>query len=216
MGRCVHCYGGIDVLVLNAGIVPKSALIEDLDPAVWDRSMDINLTASQRLMTASIPYLKLGVDPCIIIVGTKNAPAPGKSMAAYSCAKAALTQLGRIAGLELAPHGIRVNTVHPDAVFDTGIWTQEVLETRAKAYGLTVDQYKRRNLLKAEITSHDVAGVVRTMAGKSSRRRLPVTVCFRAAGLCVAAPLCYAHLGTCTRALAHTHICQLQTCCAWT
>jgi hypothetical protein len=55
--------------------------------------------------------------------------------------------------------------VHPDAVFDTGIWTQEVLETRAKAYGLTVDQYKRRNLLKAEITSHDVAGVVRAMAG---------------------------------------------------
>ena len=161
----MHCYGGIDVLVLNAGIVPKSALIEDLDPAVWDRSMDINLTASQRLMTATIPYLKLGVDPCIVIVGTKNAPAPGKSMAAYSCAKAALTQLGRIAGLELAPHGIRVNTVHPDAVFDTGIWTQEVLETRAKAYGLTVDQYKRRNLLKAEITSHDVAGVVKTMAG---------------------------------------------------
>jgi len=163
--QCVHCYGGIDVLVLNAGIVPKSALIEDLDPAVWDRSMNINLSASQRLMTAAIPYLKLGVDPCMIIVGTKNAPAPGKSMAAYSCAKAALTQLGRIAALELAPHGVRVNTVHPDAVFDTGIWTQEVLETRSKAYGLTVDEYKRRNLLKAEITSHDVAGVVKAMAG---------------------------------------------------
>ena len=162
---CAHCFGGIDVLVLNAGIVPKSALIEDLDPAVWDKSMNINLTASQRLMTACIPYLKLGVDPCMVIVGTKNAPAPGKSMAAYSCAKAALTHLGRIAALELAPHGVRVNTVHPDAVFDTGIWTQEVLETRAKAYGLTVDQYKRRNLLKAEITSHDVAGVVRAMAG---------------------------------------------------
>ena len=48
-------------------------------------------------------------------------------MAAYSCAKAALTQLGRIAALELATDGVRVNTVHPDAVFDTGIWTQEVL-----------------------------------------------------------------------------------------
>ena len=47
-------------------------------------------------------------------------------MAAYSCAKAALTQLGRIAALELAADGVRVNTVHPDAVFDTGIWTQEV------------------------------------------------------------------------------------------
>jgi NAD(P)-dependent dehydrogenase (short-subunit alcohol dehydrogenase family) len=169
LDQCVHCFGGIDVLVLNAGIVPKSALVEDLDPAIWDKSMNINLTASQRLMTASIPFLKLGVDPCVVIVGTKNAPAPGKSMAAYSCAKAALTQLGRIAALELAPHGVRVNTVHPDAVFDTGIWTKDVLETRAAAYGLTVDQYKRRNLLKAEITSHDVAGVVRVMAGPTFR-----------------------------------------------
>lgn len=169
LDQCVHRFGGIDVLVLNAGIVPKSALVEDLDPAIWDKSMNINLTASQRLMTASIPFLKLGVDPCVVIVGTKNAPAPGKSMAAYSCAKAALTQLGRIAALELAPHGVRVNTVHPDAVFDTGIWTKDVLETRAAAYGLTVDQYKRRNLLKAEITSHDVAGVVRVMAGPTFR-----------------------------------------------
>jgi NAD(P)-dependent dehydrogenase (short-subunit alcohol dehydrogenase family) len=71
---------------------------------------------------------------------TKNAPAPGKGMSCYSVAKAAVVQLGRIATLELAQYGIRVNTVHPDAVFDTGLWTQEILETRSKAYGLTVDQ----------------------------------------------------------------------------
>ena len=61
-------------------------------------------------------------------------------MSCYSVAKAAVVQLGRIATLELAQYGIRVNTVHPDAVFDTGLWTQEILETRSKAYGLTVDQ----------------------------------------------------------------------------
>mmetsp|Transcript_59498 Transcript_59498/g.158335 ORF Transcript_59498/g.158335 Transcript_59498/m.158335 type:complete len:503 (-) Transcript_59498:177-1685(-) len=171
-------FGGLDVLVLNAGILPKSAPIEDIDPAQWDRSMNVNLTASQRLLSIAIPFLKQGVDPCVIIVGTKNAPAPGKGMACYSVAKAALTQLGRIAALELAPHGVRVNTVHPDAVFDTGLWTEEVLKTRAAAYGLTVDQYKRRNLLKAEITSHDVARVVRSLAGpdyyKVTGAQLPV------------------------------------------
>lgn len=154
-----HCFGGIDCLVLNAGILPKSSPIEDIDPTQWDRSMNVNLTATQRLLSATIPYLKLGVDPSVVIVGTKNAPAPGKGMSCYSVAKAAVVQLGRIATLELAQYGIRVNTVHPDAVFDTGLWTQEVLETRSKAYGLTVDQYKRRNLLKAEITSVDVAKV---------------------------------------------------------
>eukprot|EP00285_Hemiselmis_virescens_P009834 CAMPEP_0173392986 /NCGR_PEP_ID=MMETSP1356-20130122/21847_1 /TAXON_ID=77927 ORGANISM="Hemiselmis virescens, Strain PCC157" /NCGR_SAMPLE_ID=MMETSP1356 /ASSEMBLY_ACC=CAM_ASM_000847 /LENGTH=663 /DNA_ID=CAMNT_0014350933 /DNA_START=9 /DNA_END=1996 /DNA_ORIENTATION=- len=165
LSTCMHCFGGLDGLVLNAGILPKSAVIEDIDPEQWDRSMSINLTASQRLLSACVPFLKLGVDPSVVIVGTKNAPAPGKGMSCYSVAKAALVQLGRIATLELAAHGIRVNTVHPDAVFDTGLWTQEVLETRSKAYGLTVDQYKRRNLLKAEITSVDVAKVVCTMAG---------------------------------------------------
>jgi len=165
LSTCVHCFGGVDVLVLNAGILPKSSPVEEIDPAQWDRSMSVNLTASQRLLSAAIPFLKLGVDPAVIIVGTKNAPAPGKGMACYSVAKAALTQLGRIACLELAPHGVRVNTVHPDAVFDTGLWTEEILKTRSAAYGLTVDQYKRRNLLKAEITSWDVAKAVRALAG---------------------------------------------------
>lgn len=66
----------------------------------------------------------------------------------------------RVAALELAPEGIRVNALHPDAVFDTGIWTQEALERSAKRYGLSVEEYKTRNLLGCEITSADVANAV--------------------------------------------------------
>jgi NAD(P)-dependent dehydrogenase (short-subunit alcohol dehydrogenase family) len=69
--------------------------------------------------------------------------------------------------MELAVFGIRVNIVHPDAVFDTGIWTQEVLEGRAKHYGLTVAEYKTKNLLKTEVTSKDVAAMVCAMAGRA-------------------------------------------------
>ena len=64
----------------------------------------------------------------------------------------------------MASKGIRVNVVHPNQVFDTAIWTSEVLENRAKHYGISVKEYKTSNLLKTEITSSDVAQMVCTMA----------------------------------------------------
>jgi NAD(P)-dependent dehydrogenase (short-subunit alcohol dehydrogenase family) len=92
-------------------------------------------------------------------------PAPGRGAAAYSASKAALTQLTRIAALEWGDDGIRVNTVHPDAVFDTALWTPELLAERAGRYGLTVDEYKRRNLLHTEVTAAGVARVVAELCG---------------------------------------------------
>jgi NAD(P)-dependent dehydrogenase (short-subunit alcohol dehydrogenase family) len=76
-----------------------------------------------------------------------------------------LTQLARVAALEWGADGIRVNTLNPHAVFDTGIWTDEVLQARADHYGLTVDEYKRNNVLKVEICSRDVAELVAEMCG---------------------------------------------------
>jgi NAD(P)-dependent dehydrogenase (short-subunit alcohol dehydrogenase family) len=72
---------------------------------------------------------------------------------AYSSAKAALTQMVRVAALELGQFGIRVNAVHPNAVFDTGIWDEKTLQARATAYGMTVAEYKTSNVLKKEVTS---------------------------------------------------------------
>ena len=88
------------------------------------------------------------------------------------------TLRARVAALELAPKGIRVNVLHPDAVFDTGIWTAEVLENRARHYGMTVEEYKTKNLLKVEIHAHDVAELVAAMAGplfaKTTGAQLPI------------------------------------------
>ena len=162
----VRSFGGLDILVTNAGIFPASRSIEEMDAETWNRSMEINLTSHQRLLKACIPYLKHGIDPAVIFIASKNVQAPGPGASAYSVAKAGLTQLARIAAMELAVFGIRVNIVHPDAVFDTGIWTQEVLEGRAKHYGLTVAEYKTKNLLKTEVTSKDVAAMVCAMAGR--------------------------------------------------
>ncbi|KXK20830.1 MAG: 3-oxoacyl-ACP reductase [Chloroflexi bacterium OLB15] len=101
----------------------------------------------------------------VVVIGSKNVPAPGPGAAAYSASKAAMTQLARVAALEWGGDGIRINTVHPNAVFDTGLWTPEVLENRAKHYGLTVEQYKTNNVLKVEVTSHDVGELAAELCG---------------------------------------------------
>ena len=96
----------------------------------------------------------------VVVNASKNVPAPGPGAAAYSASKAALTQLARVAALEWGSRKIRVNIVHPNAVFDTGIWDDATLTSRATSYGLTVDEYKRNNLLGVEICAADVADVI--------------------------------------------------------
>jgi len=160
-------YGGLDFVVSNAGTFPSSSTIADMSSELWNTSIKTNLTSHQKILSATIPYLELGINPAILMVGSKNVPAPGPGAAAYSVAKAGLTQLARVAALELAGKNIRVNTIHPNAVFDTAIWTDEILEKRAAHYGLSVQEYKSNNLLKSEVTSADVADLICTMLGPS-------------------------------------------------
>jgi NAD(P)-dependent dehydrogenase (short-subunit alcohol dehydrogenase family) len=157
----VERFGGIDLAVVSAGIFGASAPIAELDADEWRRVLAVNLDASVQLLADLHPLLaRSPVGGRVVVIGSKNVPAPGNGAVAYSASKAALTQAARIAALEWAPDGIRVNVVHPDAVFDTGLWTDELLAERAERYGLTVDEYKRRNLLGTEVTSATVAATV--------------------------------------------------------
>ena len=165
VNMAVRRFGGLDILISNAGIFAANQKIEQMDETAWYRSMEINLSCHQRLLKTCIPYLKEGLDPAVVVVASKNVPAPGPGAAAYSVAKAGLTQLARVAALELGADGIRVNIIHPDAVYDTALWTPEVLEARARHYGMTVEAYKTKNVLKTEVTSADVANLVSAMVG---------------------------------------------------
>ncbi len=161
----IRDYGGLDILVSNAGIFTAGAYLENLEQANWDKSIAVNLTSHQILLKYAIPYLKLGLgEPAVVLVGSRNVNAPGAGAASYSCAKAGLTQLCRVAALELAPSGVRCNIIHPDAVFDTKLWTPENLQRSAERYNMTVEEYKTRNLLKTEIKSRDVGQMVAAMA----------------------------------------------------
>lgn len=157
-------FGGLDMLVLNAGIFPAGTPIKSLTLADWDKVMRINLDANLVLLREAYPLLKLAPQGGrVVIIGSKNVPAPGPGAAAYSASKAALNQLARVAALEWGADNIRINTVHPNAVFDTGLWTEEVLANRAAHYKLSVEEYKTNNLLKVEVTSKDVAAMVVAM-----------------------------------------------------
>ncbi len=160
----VREFGGIDIVVSNAGIFPKNDHLDVMAQTDWDRTIMINLTSHQKLMSKVIPFVKHGIDASIIFVGSRNFKAPGPGASAYSCSKAALTQLCRVAALELAPDKIRVNIVHPDAVFDTKLWTPEALEKSSARYGMTVEEYKTKNLMKVEIKSKDIGNMVSAMA----------------------------------------------------
>lgn len=177
--RAVIAYGGLDMLVLNAGIFAASRNISELASDEWRKVMAINLDANLYLLRACYPLLKLAPKGGrVVVIGSKNVPAPGPGAAAYSASKAALNQLARVAALEWGADGIRINSVHPNAVFDTGIWTDEVLAQRAKQYGLTVDEYKTNNVLKTEVRSRDVAELAAEMCGplfaKTTAAQVPV------------------------------------------
>ena len=162
----VAAFGGLDMLILNAGIFPASRDIASLALDEWRRVMAVNLDANLILMRRCHPLLRLAPHGGrVTVIGSKNVPAPGPGVAAYSASKAALQQLARVAALEWGRDGIRVNVVHPNAVFDTALWTEERLAARAAAYGLDVEAYRRSNVLGLEVRSRDVAEVAVELCG---------------------------------------------------
>lgn len=167
--KTVTKFGGIDILVLNAGIFPKGENVVDTNFSNWQNVMNINLNANLYLLKNTFSILKHSVlnGGNVVVVGSKNVAAPGPGAAAYSASKAALNQLARVVALEWANFGIRVNIIHPNAVFDTGIWSKDIIKNRAKNYEMSVEEYKKNNLLKTEITSKDVAELITQMCGPS-------------------------------------------------
>lgn len=179
LASAVRAYGGLDILILNAGVFPGGTKISALDDDAWRKVMGINLDANLILMRECHALLKLAPrGGRVAVVGSKNVPAPGPGAAAYSASKAALTQLARVAALEWGADNIRVNTLHPNAVFDTGIWSDEILSSRAAHYGLSVEQYKKNNVLQTAITSRDIAELAAETCGplfaKTTGAQIPV------------------------------------------
>lgn len=168
-------FGGLDICVSNAGIASASA-IEDTSVEVWRKNMDILSTGYFLVSRSAVRLLKSqALGGSIIFIGSKNALAASPGAAAYCTAKASELHLARCLALELAPAGIRVNVVNPDAVLrGSRIWQGEWAEQRAAQYKTTPDDlesvYRERSLLKRSVYPEDVAEAVAFFASERSAK----------------------------------------------
>ena len=168
-------YGGLDILVSNAGIAPVGA-IDRLSLEEWQRAFDVNTTGHFLAAREAVRTMReQATGGSLVFIGTKNVPSPGKDFGAYSASKAAEVQLAKVLAIENGEFGIRCNVVNPDAVFQgSNLWSREVREQRAGAHGIEVDEieefYRQRNLLRERVTASDVAETVLFLAGDGSAK----------------------------------------------
>ncbi len=167
-------YGGVDIVVSNAGISSFGKL-DELSAADWDRSFAVNARGHFLVTRAALRLMKRqGTGGSIVFNASKNVTGPGKEFGAYSASKAAEAQLCRITALEGGEFGIRANMLNPDAIFDSRFWTEEMRSMRARAYGIEADSlpdfYRRRTLLGVEVTAADVAEAALFLAGPRSSK----------------------------------------------
>ena len=168
-------FGGLDVLVSNAGFATTGP-IDTLELADWERSLSVNATGHFLVAREAVAILReQGLGGSLVFIATKNVPAPGQELGAYSAAKAAEVQLARVLAIENGPHGIRSNVINPDAVFrGSRLWSPSVRRDRAKAHGIRVSEveefYRRRTLLRATVTAEDVAEAALFLAGDRSQK----------------------------------------------
>jgi NAD(P)-dependent dehydrogenase (short-subunit alcohol dehydrogenase family) len=157
VSRVVATWGGIDVVVSNAGTAPQGMLDTDAGESALRTSIEMNALSHLTVARAAIEVMTAqDVGGCLLFNASKAAFNPGPAFGPYAVAKSALVALTRQYAIDLADRGIRSNAVNADRV-RTRLFAGGVLESRAKARGLSVDDYFRSNLLSREVTADDVA-----------------------------------------------------------
>ena len=162
---CAREFGGLDILVANAGLA-SAAPIEETSLALWNKNYDVLAQGYFLCARAAFPLMRAQKRGSIVFIGSKNALAATPNASAYASAKAASVHLARCLALEGAEAGIRVNVVNPDAVIrGSRIWDGEWRKARAGAYGIDSGEeleefYRRRSLLKQNVLPDDIAEAV--------------------------------------------------------
>ncbi len=171
----VLAYGGLDILVASAGLA-TSAPVTETTVDEWERNFAV--LARGYFLAAREVFRVLteqGRGGSIVFVGSKNALVAGANAAAYSSAKAASLHLARCLAEEGGPHGIRVNTVNPDAVIEgSSIWSSDWKAERASTYGVTEADlqtfYRGRTKLGVDVYPEDVAEAIAFLASTRSAK----------------------------------------------
>jgi NAD(P)-dependent dehydrogenase (short-subunit alcohol dehydrogenase family) len=173
--RAVLEYGGVDILVASAGLATSAPIVET-SLADWEQNYAV--LARGYFLAAREAFrvlLQQGRGGSVVFVASKNALVAGANAAAYSSAKAASLHLARCLAEEGGPHGIRVNTVNPDAVIQgSGIWSSDWKAERANTYGIGEEDlqtfYQGRTKLGVSVLPEDVAEAIAFFAGPRSAK----------------------------------------------
>jgi rhamnulose-1-phosphate aldolase/alcohol dehydrogenase len=174
--RAILEYGGVDVVVSNAGLA-SSAPIEETSVEMWDKNHAVLARGYFLVAREAFRVMKeQGIGGSVVFVASKNSMAAGKNAAAYSSAKAAELHLARCLAEEGGAERIRVNTVNPDAVLQgSRIWGSDWREERAAAYGIEPDEldeyYRQRNVLKLNVLPENIAEAVLHFASETRSSR---------------------------------------------
>jgi NAD(P)-dependent dehydrogenase (short-subunit alcohol dehydrogenase family) len=172
---CAREFGGLDILVANAGLA-SAAPIEETTLAVWHKNYDVLAQGYFLAARAAFPLMRAQKRGSIVFIGSKNALAASPNASAYASAKAASVHLARCLALEGAESGIRVNVVNPDAVIrGSGIWDGDWRKERAHTYGIDAGQeleefYRKRSLLKQNVLPEDIAEAIYFLASDASAK----------------------------------------------
>ena len=155
--RVAATFGGLDILVSNAGATPPQGKIGAVDEAVIRQSFELNFYGHQRAAQAAVKImLAQGTGGCLLFNASKQAINPGPNFGPYGLAKAATLFLSRQYALDYGGDGIRSNAVNADRI-RSGIVTDDFIKERAKARGVSEKEYMSGNLLGREVTADDVA-----------------------------------------------------------
>lgn len=172
---CAREFGGLDILVANAGIA-SSAPLEETSVEQWRLNYQVLAEGYFLASRAAFGLMKAQKGGAIVFIGSKNGVAATTNASAYASAKAAALHLARCLALEGAPFGIRVNSVNPDAVIKgSRIWDGNWRQERADAYGIGAGDeleahYRNRSMLKRDVLPEDVAEAAYFLASDLSAK----------------------------------------------
>ncbi len=154
--RVVSAFGGVDLLVSNAGAAWQGK-IGEVDEAILRASFELNFFAHQKVAQAAVKImLAQGTGGCLLFNVSKQAVNPGANFGPYGLPKAATLFLMRQYALDYGADGIRANAVNADRI-RSGLLTEEFIRERAQARGVSEKEYMSGNLLGREVTAQDVA-----------------------------------------------------------
>jgi rhamnulose-1-phosphate aldolase/alcohol dehydrogenase len=173
--QTILTYGGLDIVINNAGLASSSPL-DETSIETWNLNIDVLVTGYFLVAREAFKVQKLqGIGGNMVFIGSKNSIYAGKNVAAYSTAKAAEVHLARTIATEGGEYGIRVNTVLPDAVIrGSKIWDSKWKEERASSYGIGTDDieehYRKRTLLNVNILPEDIAESIAFFASAKAKK----------------------------------------------